>query len=70
VRLDLVTKQFEVVTKDSRLKWPDTLSFGPDGSLYVTASQIHLTPRFNHGVSKISEPFGVYRIPLASEEPR
>ena len=70
VRLDLATKQFEVVTKDSRLKWPDTLSFGSDGSLYVTTSQIHLTPRFNHGVSKISEPFGVYRIPLASEEPR
>jgi sugar lactone lactonase YvrE len=44
VRIDLATKQLEVVTKDSRLKWPDRLSFGPDGSLYVTTSQIHLTP--------------------------
>lgn len=64
VRIDLASKQLEVVTKDARLKWPDTLSIGPDGALYVTNSQIHLTPRFNHGVSKISEPFGVYRISL------
>jgi sugar lactone lactonase YvrE len=64
VRIDLTTKQLQVVAKDTRLKWPDTLSFGPDGSLYVTNSQIHLTPRFNHGVSKITESFGVFRIPL------
>ena len=64
VRTDLATKQLQVVTKDTRLKWPDTLSFGPDGSLYVTDSEIHLTPRFNHGVSKITQPFGVFRIPL------
>jgi sugar lactone lactonase YvrE len=64
VRVDLTTKQLQVVAKDTRLKWPDTLSFGPDDSLYVTTSQIHLTPRFNHGVSKISQPFGVFRIPL------
>jgi sugar lactone lactonase YvrE len=64
VRIDLATKQLQVVAKDARLKWPDTLSIGPDGSLYVTTSQIHLTPRFNHGVSKITQPFGVFRIPL------
>jgi sugar lactone lactonase YvrE len=64
VRIDLTSKQLQVVAKDTRLKWPDTLSFGPDGSLYVTTSQIHLTPRFNHGVSKITQPFGVFRIPL------
>jgi sugar lactone lactonase YvrE len=70
VRIDLATKQLEVVTKDSRLKWPDTLSFGPDGSLYVTTSQIQLSAWFNHGVSKISEPFGVYRVPSTLEESR
>lgn len=64
VRIDSTTKQLQVVTKDTRLKWPDTLSIGPDGSLYVTTSQIHLTQPFNHGVSKVTQPFGVFRIPL------
>jgi sugar lactone lactonase YvrE len=67
VRLDLTTNQLEVLAKDTRLKWPDTLSFGPDGSLYVTTSQIHLMPRFNHGVSKVTQPFSVYRLPLNHE---
>ena len=25
---------------DERLRWPDTFSEGPDGSIYVTASRI------------------------------
>jgi sugar lactone lactonase YvrE len=62
LRLNLESRALSVVVKDARLKWPDTLSFGPDGSLYVTTSQIHLTPRFNHGVNKVKEPFGVYKI--------
>ena len=62
VRLNLQNKQLEVVAKDERLKWPDTLSFGPDGSLYVTNSEIHLMPWFNNGQSKFDEPFGLYRI--------
>ena len=62
VRLNLQNKQLEVVAKDERLKWPDTLSFGPDGSLYVTNSEIHLMPQFNNGQSKFDEPFGLYRI--------
>jgi sugar lactone lactonase YvrE len=61
-RLDLDSRDLSVVVKDARLKWPDTLSFGPDGTLYVTNSQIHLTPRFNHGLNKVKEPFGVYKI--------
>jgi sugar lactone lactonase YvrE len=33
----------EVVVTDERLRWPDTMSEGPDGTLYVTASHIQDT---------------------------
>jgi sugar lactone lactonase YvrE len=35
------------VVSDRRLRWPDTMSEGPDGSLYVTASHIQDTNWFN-----------------------
>lgn len=34
--------ELEVLVRDERLRWPDGLSWGPDGSLYVTASALHL----------------------------
>jgi sugar lactone lactonase YvrE len=33
----------EIVVQDERLRWPDTLSEGPDGKVYVTASHIQDT---------------------------
>lgn len=33
----------ETVVSDDRLRWPDTMSEGPDGTLYVTASHIQDT---------------------------
>jgi sugar lactone lactonase YvrE len=35
------------VLQDPRLRWPDTFSQGPDGSLYVTASRIQDSAFFN-----------------------
>jgi hypothetical protein len=32
---------------ESRLRWPDTLSQGPDGAIYVTASHIQDSPWFH-----------------------
>ena len=29
-----------VAVRDDRLRWPDTMSEGPDGTMYVTASHI------------------------------
>jgi sugar lactone lactonase YvrE len=34
---------------DSRLRWPDTFSQGPDGAIYVTASHIQDSPWFHVG---------------------
>ena len=36
----------ETVVADPRLRWPDTMSEGPDGTMYVTASHIQDTPWF------------------------
>ena len=32
---------------DSRLRWPDTFSQGPDGAIYLTASHIQDSPWFH-----------------------
>jgi sugar lactone lactonase YvrE len=32
----------EIVVKDNRLQWPDSLAVAPDGTIYVTTSRIHL----------------------------
>jgi sugar lactone lactonase YvrE len=66
VRFDPVNKSSETVLRDNRLSWPDSFAFGPDGSLYVTTSQIHLTPKFNHGATRVTEPYRVYKIPATS----
>ena len=36
----------QTVVTDNRLRWPDTMSEGPDGTLYVTASHIQDTSWF------------------------
>ena len=36
-----------VAVQDDRLRWPDTMSEGPDGTMYVTASHIQDSPWFN-----------------------
>ena len=47
----------ETLVQDPQLAWPDSFSFGPDGSLYVTTSQIH------HG----QNPANPYKIFTLSE---
>ncbi|HEX4681343.1 MAG TPA: hypothetical protein VH277_01470 [Gemmatimonadaceae bacterium] len=40
------------IVKDDRLRWPDTFSEGPDGSIYVTASHIMDMPWYEPGNPK------------------
>jgi len=62
VHWDPLSKNIEPVIADQHLRWPDTLSWGPRGSLYVTASQIENMPRFNNGVSTRTEPYKLWKI--------
>jgi sugar lactone lactonase YvrE len=51
----------EKILTDSRLEWPDTFSEGPDGSVYISASRIDDSPRFNRGMSTRKMPYSVFR---------
>jgi sugar lactone lactonase YvrE len=62
VRFDPATRKIERVIEDKRLSWPDTLSWGPQETLYVACSQIHNTPRFNQGRNVRVEPYRVFKI--------
>jgi sugar lactone lactonase YvrE len=50
-----------VLAQDARLRWPDTLAQGPDGSLYVTASHIQDSPWFNPN-AKPQVPSALFRV--------
>jgi streptogramin lyase len=60
VRWNAASKKIEPVIADKPLLWPDTLSWGPNGDLYVTASQIENMPRFNNGKSIRTEPYKLW----------
>jgi sugar lactone lactonase YvrE len=54
--------EWETVTHDSRLLWPDTLSLAADGYLYVTANQLHRQARFHKGRDLRRKPYTLFRI--------
>jgi sugar lactone lactonase YvrE len=61
-RWDPANKRVEQIIADKRLLWPDTLSWGPKGEMYLTASQIENMPRFNNGKSTRTEPYKLWKI--------
>lgn len=61
-RFDPETKKLSPVIADGRLSWPDSLAWGPQGTLYVTCSQIQSMPRFNRGRSLHSVPYQVFKV--------
>lgn len=50
------------VVRDERIVWPDAMGFGPDGSLYFPAAQVHLLPVFSRsGASELRPPYLIFR---------
>jgi sugar lactone lactonase YvrE len=54
------------VLQDPRLRWPDTFSQGPDGSLYVTTSRIQDSAFFNRD-APLALPTQLWRLPRLRE---
>jgi hypothetical protein len=55
-------KGYEMLVQDPRLQWPCSPCFGPDGRLYVAASQLHLAPFFQGGQDRSRAPFPIFRV--------
>jgi sugar lactone lactonase YvrE len=59
--------QWETVTHDPHLLWPDTLSLATDGYLYVTANQLHRQARFHQGHDLRKKPYTLFRIQIGAK---
>ena len=59
--------EWETVTHDPRLLWPDTLSLAADGYLYVTANQLHRQARYQRGRDLRRKPYTLFRIRIDSQ---
>lgn len=53
---------YETLAHDPRLLWPDTLSLGMDGTLYITANQLHRRAAFHRGVDQRVKPYVIFRL--------
>ena len=55
----------DTIMRDDQIQWPDSLAISPDGYLYVTASQIHRSPRFSQGKDERVLPYSMFKTWLA-----
>lgn len=55
---------WQTIARDPRLLWPDTLSIGPDGYLYVTANQLHRQAGFHGGQDLRRKPYHLFRLKI------
>jgi sugar lactone lactonase YvrE len=54
-------RRLRTVVKDAMLRWPDGLSFGPDGWLYVTCSALQHVLFVSNATMRAHAPYQIYR---------
>ena len=54
--------QVKTLVRDDRLLWPDALSFGQSGWLYIAVNQLHRAPALNRGVEGAEPPYRILRV--------
>ena len=59
--------RLETLIEDDRLLWPDALSFGESGWLYIAVNQLHRAPMLNGGVDGAVLPFRILRVYTGTE---
>jgi sugar lactone lactonase YvrE len=59
--------RLETLVRDDRLIWPDALSFGEAGWLYIAVNQLHRAPMLNGGVEGADLPFRIMRVYAGTE---
>jgi sugar lactone lactonase YvrE len=52
----------QLLVQDEGLLWPDALSFGEPGWLYIAVNQLHRAPPLNGGVEGGEPPFRILRV--------
>ncbi|WP_296952707.1 L-dopachrome tautomerase-related protein [uncultured Massilia sp.] len=57
---------WSTIAQGPDLSWPDTLSVGPDGYLYVMANQLHRQAGFNGGVDARRKPYRLLRVKIGT----
>ncbi|HET7238758.1 MAG TPA: L-dopachrome tautomerase-related protein [Terrimicrobiaceae bacterium] len=53
---------YETLVHGPTLLWPDALSLGTDGALYMTVNQLHRQAGFHRGEDQRVKPYIIYRI--------
>lgn len=60
-------RSYELFVASDKLAWTDSLSFGPDGSLYCDSNQLHRSAVLNGGQEASRPPYYIMRVtPLAA----
>jgi len=61
--------KLRTLVRDARLRWPDGLSFGPEGWLYVTCSALNDVLFVSPEQAKKAAPFQIYRVKTQAQAP-